>query len=137
MSESSGPQDASHFTATGGCICGQVRYGLIGPLPSVGFCHCSQCRKASGTGSNAVMNVRGEAGLPLLEKVLADDELGTGDEATYALGFQHGEKALALLEKSFLSGLASLLLMANWPTGPQPQMAIVSPGWMLQYSAAM
>ena len=60
MSEASGPQDATNFTATGGCICGQVRFGLIGQLPKVGFCHCSQCRKASGTGSNAVMSVRAE-----------------------------------------------------------------------------
>ena len=48
------------FAATGRCLCGQVRYGLIGPLPPVGFCHCSKCRRVSGTGSNAVMNIRGE-----------------------------------------------------------------------------
>ena len=60
MSEASGPQDATSFTGTGGCLCGQVRFGLIGQLPKVGFCHCSQCRKASGTGSNAVMSVRAE-----------------------------------------------------------------------------
>ena len=29
------------------------------------------------------------------------------------------------------------LLIANCPTGPQPQTAIVSPGWMLHMSAAM
>ena len=29
------------------------------------------------------------------------------------------------------------LRMANCPTGPQPQIAIVSPAWMLQNSAAM
>ena len=29
------------------------------------------------------------------------------------------------------------LWMANWPTGPQPQTATVSPGWMSQFSAAM
>ena len=27
--------------------------------------------------------------------------------------------------------------MQNWPTGPQPQTATVSPGVMLQFSAAM
>ena len=29
------------------------------------------------------------------------------------------------------------LLIANWPTGPQPQTAMVSPAWMSQFSAAM
>lgn len=46
------------FSATGGCLCGDVRWGLIGRLPPVGFCHCSQCRRVSGTGSNAVLHVK-------------------------------------------------------------------------------
>ena len=33
---------------TGGCHCGAVRYGIDGPLRSVVYCHCSQCRKQSG-----------------------------------------------------------------------------------------
>jgi hypothetical protein len=48
------------FSATGGCLCGQVRFGLTGALPPVGFCHCSKCRRVSGAGSNAVLNVRAE-----------------------------------------------------------------------------
>jgi hypothetical protein len=46
------------LAAEGGCLCGQVRFRLLDRLPPVGFCHCSQCRRASGTGSNAVLNVR-------------------------------------------------------------------------------
>ena len=45
------------FVATGGCLCGAVRYGLKEKLGPVGFCHCSKCRRTSGTGSNAVLNV--------------------------------------------------------------------------------
>jgi hypothetical protein len=33
---------------TGGCHCGAVRYGVAGPMRSVVYCHCSQCRKQSG-----------------------------------------------------------------------------------------
>lgn len=33
---------------TGGCLCGGVRYRLIGPLREVIACHCTQCRKTSG-----------------------------------------------------------------------------------------
>jgi hypothetical protein len=46
------------FVATGGCLCGAVRFGLTEKLAPVGFCHCSKCRRVSGTGSNAVLNVR-------------------------------------------------------------------------------
>ena len=34
--------------ATGGCLCGAVRYRASGPLRSVVYCHCSQCRRTSG-----------------------------------------------------------------------------------------
>lgn len=33
---------------TGGCLCGQVRYRVDGPLRPVIACHCRQCRKTSG-----------------------------------------------------------------------------------------
>ncbi|WP_439544651.1 GFA family protein [Sandarakinorhabdus sp.] len=48
------------IVATGRCLCGAVRFHLLGALPPVGFCHCSQCRRVSGTGSNAVLNIRTE-----------------------------------------------------------------------------
>jgi hypothetical protein len=34
--------------ATGGCLCGAVRYEVRGPLRDVVACHCSQCRRTSG-----------------------------------------------------------------------------------------
>ena len=55
MSEPLEPQ-----TATGGCLCGAVRFALHGRLPPVGMCHCSLCRRVSGTGSTVVLNVRPE-----------------------------------------------------------------------------
>ena len=33
---------------TGGCLCGAVRYEIIGPSGPVVVCHCSQCRKTHG-----------------------------------------------------------------------------------------
>lgn len=33
----------------GGCLCGGVRFRVNGKLGPAGFCHCTQCRKASGS----------------------------------------------------------------------------------------
>src|SRR5271155_1485311 len=34
--------------ASGGCMCGAVRYEVRGPLRDVICCHCQQCRRSSG-----------------------------------------------------------------------------------------
>lgn len=41
----------------GGCLCGAVRYELRGELGAGYYCHCSRCRKTSGSAftSNAVI----------------------------------------------------------------------------------
>lgn len=38
---------------TGGCICGAIRYEISAPVISTGYCHCSCCRKFSGSAVNA------------------------------------------------------------------------------------
>ena len=42
---------------TGSCLCGAVAFEVDGPVAGVGQCHCSLCRKVSGTASNAVFIV--------------------------------------------------------------------------------
>jgi hypothetical protein len=34
--------------AAGGCLCGEVRYEVRGPLRDVVLCHCSRCRRTHG-----------------------------------------------------------------------------------------
>jgi hypothetical protein len=40
--------NASHIT--GGCLCGALRYEATAPPRAMGFCYCTACRKASGSG---------------------------------------------------------------------------------------
>lgn len=37
------------MTATGGCLCGMVRYTVDVAPSEVWLCHCQQCRKAQGS----------------------------------------------------------------------------------------
>lgn len=34
---------------TGSCLCGQVRYRVVRPLKAFHLCHCSRCRKSTGS----------------------------------------------------------------------------------------
>lgn len=33
----------------GGCLCGKVQYQVSGPFEAFHLCHCSQCRRSTGT----------------------------------------------------------------------------------------
>jgi hypothetical protein len=44
------------MTAT--CLCGGIRIALDGPVGPVGYCHCTQCQKASGSAFGANADVR-------------------------------------------------------------------------------
>ena len=39
---------AADIRATGGCLCGAVRFAVRGPLSPAVACHCGQCRKQTG-----------------------------------------------------------------------------------------
>jgi hypothetical protein len=41
----------------GSCLCGAVRYEIAGDLGPIVYCHCSKCRKASGSAFNPVSPV--------------------------------------------------------------------------------
>jgi hypothetical protein len=35
--------------STGGCLCGAVRYTVVGAPLRIGLCHCQDCRQTSGS----------------------------------------------------------------------------------------
>ena len=43
-----------HQPITGSCLCGKVAFEIKGKYGLAGQCHCSKCRKVSGTDGNAV-----------------------------------------------------------------------------------
>jgi hypothetical protein len=45
---------------TGRCLCGGVRYEVTGSLGPVALCHCSMCRRASGTAFASNASVQGD-----------------------------------------------------------------------------
>ena len=38
---------------TGGCLCGRVRYEIEGRISPIWLCHCSKCRRSSGSAFQA------------------------------------------------------------------------------------
>lgn len=42
------PLRSRRIDASGGCLCGAVRYEIDGPLRHVLHCHCENCRRLSG-----------------------------------------------------------------------------------------
>lgn len=44
----------------GSCLCGSVSYQLDDRIEQIVFCHCSKCRKATGTAFNSATAVKTE-----------------------------------------------------------------------------
>ncbi len=42
----------------GSCFCGAIVFEVVGDLPALYQCHCSECRKTTGAAANAAFIVR-------------------------------------------------------------------------------
>ncbi|HEX6702822.1 MAG TPA: GFA family protein [Gaiellaceae bacterium] len=58
---------------TGGCLCGGVRFEVTAPLVSAGYCHCTRCRRRTGTAASPQARIE-----PGSLRVLRGDELIRG-----------------------------------------------------------
>ena len=55
---------------TGRCLCGGVRFELVEPPRTAGYCHCTRCQRRTGTAASAQARVG-----PGAVRVLAGEEL--------------------------------------------------------------
>jgi hypothetical protein len=44
----------------GKCLCGEIRFEITGEIPNLYQCHCSLCRKVTGTSANAATFINQE-----------------------------------------------------------------------------
>ncbi|HST24748.1 MAG TPA: GFA family protein [Gaiellaceae bacterium] len=87
---------------TGSCLCGGVRFELTLPFRRASHCHCSRCRKHSGTFGLTQGRVPRE-GFRLLQ----------GDELIRVYRPESG------MAKAFCSNCGSSLFGGTWPDGPE------------------
>jgi hypothetical protein len=105
---------------TGSCLCGGVRFELTASFRRANHCHCSRCRKHSGTFGLTQGRVQRE-GFRLLE----------GDELIRVYRPENGAA------KAFCSICGSSLFGGTWPDGPEVSVRFGSldgdPGIRQQY----
>lgn len=87
---------------TGGCLCGGVRYEVRGPFLRAGYCHCSRCRRHTGTAASIQGRVRRE-----------DFRLLRGAELVRSFKPEGG------MTKAFCSVCGSSLFGGAWPDGDE------------------
>ncbi len=86
----------------GGCLCGGVRFEVVPPFIRANHCHCSRCRKHSGTAVCTQARV-----------VRQQFNLTKGESLIRVYG--KGEGAV----KAFCVECGSSLFGGTWPDGPQ------------------
>lgn len=87
----------------GSCLCGGVRYAISGPFRRANLCHCSRCRKHSGSVGSAQGRVP-----------IAAFTLLRGDELISVWRPDDGGMA-----KAFCRVCGSALFGGSWPDGPE------------------
>jgi hypothetical protein len=51
--------DDHRAAATGGCLCGAIRFELSSPPTRAGYCHCTRCQRRTGTAASAQARIDG------------------------------------------------------------------------------
>jgi hypothetical protein len=64
------PAPTPDLPLAGGCLCGGVRFEVSEPLVSAGYCHCTRCRRRTGTAASVQARL-----VPGSLRLLAGEEL--------------------------------------------------------------
>jgi hypothetical protein len=86
----------------GSCLCGGVRFEITAPFRRANYCHCSRCRKHSGSAAMAQGRVPRE-GFRFL----------SGEDLVEVFRPQDG------MAKAFCRACGSSLFGGTWPEGPE------------------
>jgi hypothetical protein len=85
----------------GSCLCGAVRFEVVGPFTRAYYCHCGRCRKQSGSD----YTVQGRLPRESLRLISGgDDVVALRPEGGFA--------------KAFCGRCGSSLFGGQWPDGP-------------------
>lgn len=115
----------------GGCLCGAVRFESSTEPQLVGHCHCTDCRRSSGTG-HSTHAVVPEAGLTVTGKVtFYESAADSGNRVRRGFCGTCGSPLLSM--NSAMSGVAFLRVSAlDDPEVVKPQMIVYAsraPSW--------
>lgn len=102
MTEPTEKPPAPESPVFGSCLCGGVRFQITGPFRRANYCHCSRCRKHSGSSALAQGRVPRE-----------HFRLLTGAELVETFRPPHG------MVKAFCRVCGSSLFGGTWPDGPE------------------
>lgn len=87
----------------GSCLCGGVRFQITAPFRRANYCHCSRCRKHSGSNASA----QGRVARDGFELISGDDLL---------VVFEPPDGGMV---KVFCRVCGSALFGGTWPQGPE------------------
>ena len=87
--------------APGGCLCGDIRYRLIGPPLVTSYCHCRSCRLATGAPAAAWVIVRDgdfviERGTPAMFRSSPDVERTFCGRCGTSLTYRRGDRSASI-----------------------------------------
>lgn len=86
----------------GGCLCGAVRFEITGPFLRAGHCHCSRCRRHSGT----AVCTQGRVLQEHFRLLSGEDRVRVYGDGGHAV-------------KAFCTTCGSSLFGGTWPEGPE------------------
>jgi hypothetical protein len=89
----------SNETLRGSCLCGAVRYTATGEVTRFYHCHCSRCRKATGTGHASNMFLKGSLAWESGEDQVASYKIPQAERFTNRFCRNCGSRMPLFIEK--------------------------------------